>query len=322
MTPPMLSRRHVLSLAAAAPLAACAPATRNPDRDGVTVLPAYPPTGRMLKVNGRTVHAHIEGRGPDVILLHGASGSTRDFTFDIVDRLAPRYRVVAFDRPGLGYSERLHARGESPAEQAAHLDAAAAQLGVRRAVVLGHSYGAAVAMAWALNHPGRVAGVVSLSGVTMPWPGELGGFYALASSQIGGALVATFASRGTALRVLRTVFAPQTPPPGYADYIGIDLALRRDSLRASARQVDTLKPHLAAMAPRYRGLRLPVEVVHGTRDQAVSIDIHARALAPRLPRGRLTELSGIGHMPHHVAPGAVLAAIDRAAARGGLRPRA
>jgi len=43
----------------------------------------YPPTGQLVEVNGRTVHAHIEGRGPDLVLIHGASGNTRDFTFSL-----------------------------------------------------------------------------------------------------------------------------------------------------------------------------------------------------------------------------------------------
>ncbi|MFN5826119.1 MAG: alpha/beta hydrolase, partial [Rhodobacterales bacterium] len=40
---------------------------------------AYPPTGTILRVNGRAVHADVSGTGPDVVLIHGASGNTRDF---------------------------------------------------------------------------------------------------------------------------------------------------------------------------------------------------------------------------------------------------
>ena len=59
----------------------------------------FPPTGQLLEVNGLTVHADIRGQGPDLVLLHGASGSSRDFTFDLVGRLQDRYRVITFDRP-------------------------------------------------------------------------------------------------------------------------------------------------------------------------------------------------------------------------------
>ncbi|MGC9417720.1 MAG: alpha/beta fold hydrolase [Rhodovulum sp.] len=258
-----------------------------------------------------------------MILLHGASGNLRDFTFELTGRLARSgYRVIAFDRPGLGYSDALHGRGESPTEQATQLDAAAAQLGVKRAVIVGHSYGASVAMAWALSHPDRAAGIVPLAGATMPWQGELKSFYAVASSGLGSALISAFATQETATRALRAIFAPQRPPAGYIDHVGVDLALRQDTLRASARQVNSLKPHLEAMAARYSNLRTPVEIVHGTADRTVGIDIHARPLARRLPNARLTELPGIGHMPHHGAQGATVAAIDRAARRSGLQARA
>ncbi|WP_243695786.1 alpha/beta fold hydrolase [Rhodovulum marinum] len=184
-------------------------------------------------MRGRTVHAHVEGRGPAVILVHGASGNLRDFTFSLSGQLARKgYRVIAFDRPGLGYSGALHGRGESPAEQAAQLDAAAAQLGVGQAVIVGHSYGAAVAMAWALTQPGRAAGVVTLAGATMPWPGALKSFYTVASSGLGSALISAFATQETATRALRSIFAPQRPPRGYIDHVGIDLALRPAALRA------------------------------------------------------------------------------------------
>lgn len=74
---------------------------------------SYPPTGQLLTVEGHTVHAHVEGHGPDLILIHGASGSTRDFTFSFVERMKGRYRVIAFDRPGLGWSDDIGPDGVS-----------------------------------------------------------------------------------------------------------------------------------------------------------------------------------------------------------------
>ncbi|TCP42111.1 alpha/beta fold hydrolase [Rhodovulum marinum] len=76
------------------------------------------------------------------------------------------------------------------------------------------------------------------------------------------------------------------------------------------------------MAARYPDLRSPVEIIHGTADHIVGIDIHARPLARQLPNARLTALPGIGHMPHHAAERATLAAVERAARRAGLHSRA
>lgn len=282
----------------------------------------FPPTGQLLEVNGTTVHTHVEGSGPDLILLHGASGNTRDFTFDLVDRLKDRYRVIAFDRPGLGWTDPI-ADNASPIAQAELLRAAARQLDVRNPIVLGQSYGGAVALAWAMRAPADTAALVILSGATEPWPGELTGWYAFVGSPIGNRIAPPLLTALTPValgeRIMEGIFAPQPVPPGYADYIGIGLAARRDNYRANARQITQLRPYLRVMAPEYPRLTLPVEILHGDADRIVPASVHAQPLARDLPNARLTILPGVGHMAHHADPDAVVAAIDRAAARAGLR---
>ena len=108
-------------------------------------------------------------------------------------------------------------------------------------------------------------------------------------------------------------FAPQPAPAGYAEHIAARLTLRPGSFRANIRQVNTLRPHVVAMARRYPEIAIPVEIVHGTADRTVPIEVHSRPSAARYG-WRLTELPGIGHMPHHADPGAAVAALDRLAA--------
>ncbi|MBN2906459.1 MAG: alpha/beta hydrolase [Rhodobacteraceae bacterium] len=286
----------------------------------------FPPTGRMLTVGTTRVHAHQEGTGPDLILLHGAGGNTRDFTFDLMGRLTGRFRVTAFDRPGLGHTDPLHPHGESPAEQANVLEAAAQQMGLGPAVVVGHSYGGAVALAWALDHPARVASIVSLAGASMPWEGRLSAFYTVFSSRLGGALVAplvaTLTPRFIVENAVAGIFTPDPVPPGYVDYIGVALSLRADTLRINTRQVNNLKPHIRAMAARYGELKMPIEILHGTADPTVPLDVHSRPFAALVPSTHLTELKGVGHMPHHARPHQTVEAIERAAGRAGLHTAA
>jgi len=291
----------------------------------------YPPEGQFVTVGGRRVHAVVAGSGPDLVLIHGAGGNTRDMSFALLDRLTERYRVIIFDRPGLGYTDRSDDRyagwfmsqAESPAEQAALLQAAAAALGADRPLVLGHSFGNAVALAWALDHPDHIAGLIDVGGVSMPWPGGLGAYYTVNGSALGGALVTplitAFVPEARVQASIAAVFAPNPAPEGYDTYIGADLTLRRASLRANARQVNGLLPHIVAMSARYGDLRLPVEIVHGDADDTVPLAIHSARLVEIIPEANLTILPGIGHMPHHADPVAVVAAIDRAAARAGLR---
>jgi len=283
----------------------------------------FPPTGKILTVHGHRVHVHVSAPRPPVILLHGAGGNTRDFTFSLTARLEDRYRPYAFDRPGLGHTPPLHHHGETPEEQAAFLDSAAAEMGIGPAVIVGHSYGGAVALAWALNHPERVAAVVVLAGAVSPWGGELGFLYRAAASWTGGMvavpMIAALAPRSLVHQTLHEIFAPQRPPEGYEAYIGADLTLRPENLRANARQLHGLNEALHQQAPRYPEISVPVEILHGTEDRITPIGIHARPAAQAIPCAHLTELEGMGHMLHHVAPEATVAAIDRAAARAGLR---
>ena len=315
---------------AAAGAAALAVAGRAAAREAAAEA-AHPPCGEILTLSGRRIHALTRGAGPDLVLIHGANGNLRDFFPGLGPALATRFRVTAFDRPGLGYSDRVAAdlahplarRAESPGEQAALLHRAAAALGLRRPLLLGHSYGAAVALAWALDHGDDVAGVLALSGATMPWPGSLDPLYRIGGTALGGALLAPLGAaltpRSYMARVIAAIFSPDPVPPGYAWQVGAGLALRRATLRANLRQINNLRPHVVAMAARYRHLSLPVEILHGTADRIVPAAIHAGPLSALLPDGALTLLRGTGHMPHHAAPAAVIAAIDRLAARAGLR---
>lgn len=323
----------IIATLSVAALAGCAALTdRQSSARTVAAETAFPAMGQFIDVNGRQVHAVVAGSGPDVVLIHGAGGNTREFTFAFMDRLTDRYRVIVFDRPGLGYTDRLsenfegafNTAAESPAQQAAMLQAAAVQLGADRPILLGHSYGASVALAWALNHPDNIAGVVNLAGPSHPWPGDLGTFYKVNGSAVGGALVppliAAFATESQIESAISGIFTPQTVPDGYLDYIGATLTIRPTNFRANARQVNTLRPHIVQMAQRYATeFSVPLEILHGDLDTTVPLHIHSIPLKAAVQHANLTVLEGVGHMPHHAAPDQVEAAIDRIAVQVRLR---
>lgn len=290
----------------------------------------FPPEGAFVEVGGRRVHYVQRGRGPDLVLIHGASGNSRDMTYRFMDKLAGRYRVTAFDRPGLGYTDRAASwlanpfagRGETPDEQARLLRGAARKLGIARSIVLGHSFGGSVAMAWALGDHDATAAVVIVSGATMPWDSELTWHYRIVEGRLKGGIVPWLVGAWTPQRLVdRAVagtFRPDHVPDAYAEQLGAHLALRAASFRANARQVNVLRHAVEAMAPLYPSLLMPVEIVHGDADPIVLLDVHSRPLAALIPGASLTVLRGVGHMPHHTDPEAVIAAIDRARARAGL----
>lgn len=295
----------------------------------------FPPIGQFVEVDGRQVHYLQMGSGPHVVLLHGAGGNLREFTLGHMAALAENYTVTAFDRPGLGYSDRVPGvatgafavEGDPPMDQATVLRAAAAKIGIETPIVVGHSFGGIVAMAWAdagldENSPVNASAVVSWAGVLMPWPGELGRYYTFLGSPLGGVVIpilSAYASNDRIVSGIPDIFAPDPMPEAYVDQIGAPLTVRTVNFRANVQQVNTLRPHVVDMSARYPDLTLPIEVIHGTADTTVPITVHPKELIKIVPSARLTPLEGVGHMPHHADPEAALAAIDRAATRAGLR---
>ncbi len=301
---------------------------RRADLRAAGIEARYPPVGQIVNVDGRDVHVVVRGNGPDLVLIHGAGGNWRDFDASIADALAERYRLFMVDRPGHGWTSTgasfggaFNNAGESPISQARLLAAAVRQLGAERPIVLGHSFGGAVAMAWGLE--AETSGLVIVSGVTLPWPGKVDLSYRTLGSSVGGALLAplgaAFVSQGYVKEVLDTAFRPQLAPRDYLQRAGVPLAIRIETLRANNRQVNTLRPDVVLQSERYDEITVPIEIVHGTEDETVWPDIHAEPLAERLPNAEVTLLEGLGHMPHHLAPGDIIAAIDRATTRAGLR---
>lgn len=283
----------------------------------------FPPSGQIIEVEGLRVHAHVMGQdGPDLVLIHGSSGNMRDFSFSLAGALAQDYRVILLDRPGLGYSERLPG-DESIHAQARVLQAATEALGASRPIVLGQSYGGAVALAWAVDHPETLSALVLVSAPSQPWEGPIPLLYRLNSSALGSTLAVPLITALVPRRYIETqirdVFDPEPMPEGYDTHIGAELAARQVSLRANAAQRAGLLEEIRALQPRYDALDLPIELIHGDRDQIVSLRIHSEPFLEQVPQARLDRLAGAGHLPHITREEATLAAIQRAAERAGLR---
>jgi pimeloyl-ACP methyl ester carboxylesterase len=295
------------------------------------IAQAHPPTGRFVEVGGGRLHVvDIDERAqpsdddPPVVLLHGASGNLEDMRLALADRLKQHHRVILIDRPGHGWSERVEDYA-SPARQAAMVAEALERLDIGRAIVVAHSFAGSVATALALEDPGRVAGLVLIAPVLYPWSTGIAWYYNLAATPIVGPLFAhtLVVPVGSMLMrpVATTVFAPQEAPSDYAERAAIALVLRPEAFLANARDVASLNAFVTRQSPRYASIKAPTVIITGDRDTVVSPDIHARAFAAKVPQSKLVVLEGVGHMPHHVAPDRVVAAIDEVTAEALLAAR-
>jgi pimeloyl-ACP methyl ester carboxylesterase len=277
----------------------------------------FPPLGEFRTVDGVKLHLLVRGQGQPVVLLHGANGAVQDWVASgLVDRLAQRYRVVAVDRPGHGYSERP-AGLATPDVQARLVRGALLQLGIERPILAAFSWSGSLALAYALEWPDEVAGIVMLAGAAYPWATPVNAIYRWPNIPVLGPLfVHTVAMPLGSMLIdgfAAAAFAPSTVPQSFGTS-ALALALRPGSYAANAQDIDTLKPFLLRQSARYGTLKPPIAILHGDGDAVVGLEIHSRALASAYAGARLEVVPGAGHLLHYVAQDRVVDAIDRLAA--------
>lgn len=274
----------------------------------------YPPTGRFLTVNGVHLHYTDEGEGPALVLLHGNGAMVEDFEISgLMDRAAQSFRVIAFDRPGFGHSTRPRGTDWTPTAQARLISTALARMGVTQAIVLGHSWGALVAITLALDNPRLVQGLVLEAGYFFPSP-RLDARMVRLVAQPGLEDLLSYTITPLMGRLLWTpimgeVFGPDPMPAPFARFPAA-LALRPSQLRAATEEVALLNSGASALEGRLERLALPVAILVGDGDQLIDPQSQSIRLHRALPQSSLRVIPGGGHMVHQTALDDVMAAIE------------
>lgn len=279
-----------------------------------------PPQGRFVKVDGVRLHYIERGEGPVLVLLHGNGVMANDFEHSgLLDRAAEHYRVIVFDRPGFGYSERPRSKVWTPQAQARLLHHALRELDVESAIVLGHSWGTMVALAMALEAPDFVRGLVLLSGYYYPSLRADVLTAAPAIPLVGDLMrytVSPIVARMLWRPIAKRAFAPQQVDARFRE-LPVWMMLRPKQLRASAAETAMMIPSATSLAKRYPELKVPVIVMSGTKDLIVDFGHNSERLSERIPDSELQLQPGVGHMTHYAHPDQMMAAIDSIAARVG-----
>ena len=282
----------------------------------------YPPSGGFVEIDNALIHyveaAPAEPQGRPIVLVHGASGNAGDMVASLMPELSKRHRVIAFDRPGHGWSERPSTGDVSdPAVQARILHDATTKIGIESPVLLGHSWGGAVATAWALDYPDDLSGMLVLSGATHPWEGDAAWYHRLVTTPLIGSIFLRLLAVPGGLLMARAgvagVFAPDSAPEDYAQRIGLPLLFRPGHFLANSTDSSRLREHLVRQSGRYQDIRVPTIIITGNRDQVVWAKLHSYALHGQIVGSELIKLVGVGHMPHYVRADVVIDALERLA---------
>ena len=287
-------------------------------------LPGEPkPRGSFVTVDGLRIH-YLEhpGSGAPVVLVHGLPGTAEDF--NEVTALLAGHRTIAYDRPGFGYSGDGYLKFD---RQVATLDSLLRALHVSRPILVGHSYGGTLALAFAERHPAEIGGLVLVDAAAA---GQHLGSYDTFQAHLVKALQlpvihqianATFAQLLTTVSVKQgddQAFHPHSVDPAHERRL-LEINSTRGNLEAFAGEqlaangvIDGVDKHLAT-------IDVPAIVIQGADDELVK-PVHGRRLAATLPDARLEIVSG-GHMAPYTHPAAVAGAALELAQRAAVRPR-
>jgi pimeloyl-ACP methyl ester carboxylesterase len=280
-------------------------------------LPAEPkPRGSFVSVDGLRIH-YIEraGQGVPVVLLHGLPGTAEDW--NEVTPLLAGHRTIAIDRPGFGYSSGGYVKFDRQIEV---IDALLHRLRVLQPILVGHSYGGTMALAFAERHPSELRALVlvdAAAGGTHVGSFEQAQAHAVKFLQLP---VIHQISDVTFGQLLDTVSVDMTdgkafhPQPVAAAHRHRVLAINMTSGNLKAYAGEELEANgvFDRIDPRLGSIQIPTIVMQGEKDKLVKPK-YGRKIAATLPDARLEMIHG-GHMAPYTHPYAIAAAVSAAEA--------
>lgn len=315
----MSAIRFFAAIAGAGSLGGCA--VWSAERDA-------PPLGRSVAVDGVRIQtlelgAEHADEGPPVVLIHGASVNLRDMKIALGDRLARSRRVIIVDRPGRGYSTRPR-DGYLLERQATLIRDTVRALGIERPVVVGQSFGGAVALAYGLRYQNEIAGLVLLAPVSHPFEGGIAWYNHVSQWPVLGTLFRRGVLPAYAPLVARSSversFAPDQAPDNYYRNAGVSLLFRARDFKANAEDLTRLNRQLVKQSPAYATLQVPTIIMAGEEDRTVGPKIHAQRLAQDISGATLIMLPDTGHALHHAEADRITAAILSVGVESPSRP--
>ena len=251
------------------------------------------------------------GAGAEIVLLHGALATHEDWLAGPFFPLAQCGRVLAVDLPGHGQSLRARFEAE-PRLQAAQIHAALSRLSTGRRIIVGHSFGGLVALAYAEQFPEAVSHLVLLSPIALPEVRLEHSQFGPRAWPVAGPAIAGLASvfERPAIKVIhQMMFWPQAVPDEWSRRYPWEHILSPESGVAHGEDAAAIHPAAAFNWIDFRRIEAPARILTGKSDLIVRGERHARPLSGLLPSSELIEVEGVGHMIHHSRPDLLVAAV-------------
>ena len=271
------------------------------------------PKDKYLEIEKTSVRYVEAGAGPAVVMIHGNAGSVDDFHFKSLGLLCRDHRVLAVDRPGHGKSDRPNGIAVTLKYQTQLLHEALTQLGVTRPVLVGHSWGGALALSYAVEYPQELSAIVLLAPAAYADEGEDQFLRAVLETPVIGDVSLTVGrlvfGKSILKKELKRAFYPDTVPNEYLRHAS-SLWLHHKQLRAYFEDEFSLNKDLARISKHYPDIRMPVVIVTGDHDKVVSAKDNAYRLRDSIVQSQLIELKNTGHQVPQTHPESIYSALS------------
>jgi len=275
---------------------------------------------RFVEAAGIETHVAQWGTGDDLLLIHGASSDMGVFEPTIVPLLKDRFRLTAYDRPGMGFTSQRPPGADQLGVQAKVGAGVIEALGLKKPIVVGHSWGGAVALRLALDHPDKVGGLLLIAPVAYEWPGAVSWHIYWSSNPVIGELftrvIAPPFASGAVRAGLIGAFGPNPVPKNYFEKASSIRAIRPAAMRANSFDIIASKREIIGQQARYPEIKVPTAIMTGDKDTVVSPMIHSVRLARTLANARIDVLQDVGHLPHEASPERFMKLLEWVAAEG------
>jgi len=256
----------------------------------------FPAVGEFTVHKGSRLHHVRAGNGPAVVLIHGANGTWNDFPPELIADLARDHTVLAMDRPGHGWSEASLSGPLGLAENAWALLSLLRAQQARKATLVGHSYGAAVALRAALEAPDLISHVVAVAPCTMLDPRNTRYARAPLVGMGIGRLLFEYVSLGLypfAAPLRADAWHPAPPPAGFG--ASRAFAYVPSQMHASARNFRSLGTDLKWVTERLSRFHGKLSVLAGAEDRVTPPWRHVDWLRHAVPDARIEVVPDVGH---------------------------
>lgn len=250
---------------------------------------------------------HVQEAGPAdapvLLLIHGTGATTHSFA-GLAPLLAERFRVIIPDLPGHGFTQKLNAPGPDAVAKA--MAALVTELGVRPAIILGHSVGAAIAFMMVARGLVAPQAVVSLGGALLPFAGVGKVYPGLAKALFVNPFMPAFFSFTTRFQSMTDLLARWTGSRSTREQVAHYERLFRNSSHTGGALALMAHWDLDTIERSIAHVKCPVLLLHGERDQTVPPST-SHTVERRLASHGVTvvhrALPGLGHLAHEESPG-------------------